>query len=319
MIILGLAALAAAVVILELRAALLAWKRPMIERLAKGSKVVETACGPIEYSTSGDGPPVLVIHGAMGGYDQGLAISGPLTQGRFKLIAVSRPGYLRTPLSAGRSFEAQADAYAALLDALGVRRLAVIAISAGGASALQFALRHPGRCSAMVLLSAVTRPLPVIEVPSRHLARSVGALADVAGWALDSVLRWRPKPVINLGLPPDEMKELRDPARLANLLTLLGTLFPLSARWEGLLNDRQVRELPDCAMESIRIPALVIHGAEDDVVPLHHAQFAASRIPGAELVVIPGGSHVVTTVRFDRLAPRVTEFLEAHTLEPSDT
>jgi hypothetical protein len=45
------------------------------ESLARGSRLIKTACGPIEYSEAGSGTPVLSIHGAGGGWDQGLLIS----------------------------------------------------------------------------------------------------------------------------------------------------------------------------------------------------------------------------------------------------
>ena len=41
-------------------------------RIASGSEIAQTACGPIEYATAGEGAPVLVVHGAGGGFDQGL-------------------------------------------------------------------------------------------------------------------------------------------------------------------------------------------------------------------------------------------------------
>ncbi|HET6371293.1 MAG TPA: alpha/beta hydrolase, partial [Nitrospiria bacterium] len=90
------------------------------ERVSTGSRIAETSCGPIEYAVAGEGIPVLVVHGAGGGFDQGLDISMPLVQNGFRLIAMSRFGYLRTPLPEDASAAAQADAHAALLDALNV-------------------------------------------------------------------------------------------------------------------------------------------------------------------------------------------------------
>jgi pimeloyl-ACP methyl ester carboxylesterase len=100
------------------------------------TQVVETAQGPIETAIVGRGPAVLVIPGCPGGYDQGL-IAARLAKGHsFKFIALSRPGYMGTPLVVGDTPESQADAYAALLDALvaGLRHyslLCVIPIGAG--------------------------------------------------------------------------------------------------------------------------------------------------------------------------------------------
>jgi len=126
--------------------------RRAYERLPSGSRIADTRCGRIEYAVAGEGAPVLLVHGAGGGYDQGLEFGEPLVQAGLRVIAMSRFGYLRTPLPADGSASAQADAHACLLDALGLRSAAVIGASAGAPSAMQFALRHPERCSAMVLL-----------------------------------------------------------------------------------------------------------------------------------------------------------------------
>lgn len=134
------------------------------ERVSTGSQIVQTPCGPIEYALAGDGPPVLVVHGAGGGYDQGLEIGDPLVNSGFRVIAMSRFGYLRTPLPGDASASAQADAHACLLDALKISRAAVVGASAGAPSSMQFALRYPDRCGAMILL-----------VPAAYVPRPDGA------------------------------------------------------------------------------------------------------------------------------------------------
>ena len=107
-----------------------------------GSQVIETACGPIEYASVGEGYPILVVHGAFGGFDQGLwaAESGDFTN--YQVISASRLGYLRTPLPPGADLNLQADAFASLLDALGIQRVAVFSVSAGSTSSIRFAARN---------------------------------------------------------------------------------------------------------------------------------------------------------------------------------
>jgi pimeloyl-ACP methyl ester carboxylesterase len=83
--------------------------------------LADTACGPIGYAVAGEGPPVLVIHGAGGEFDQALDFAEMPLQSGFRVIAPSRFGYLRSPLAADASPEAQADAYACLLDYFQVR------------------------------------------------------------------------------------------------------------------------------------------------------------------------------------------------------
>lgn len=80
---------------------------------------------------SGHGPAVLALHGAMGGYDQSAILAQALVPDGHRVIAVSRPGYLGTPPAVGTTPEGQADALAALLDALGLADAAVVAVSGG--------------------------------------------------------------------------------------------------------------------------------------------------------------------------------------------
>ena len=104
--------------------------RPNLERararISTGSRIAASRCGPIEYAEAGAGPPVLLVHGAGGGFDQGLEVGEGLARAGFRAIAPSRFGYLRTPLPADASVEAQADAHACLLDALGVESAAIV-------------------------------------------------------------------------------------------------------------------------------------------------------------------------------------------------
>lgn len=122
------------------------------DRVAHGSALIATGCGPIEYQEAGQGVPLLAVHGSGGGYDQGMAFAGALAQRGVRVIAMSRFGYLRTPMPADASAAAQANAHVCLLDALGIDRAGVLGGSAGAPSALQMAIRHPERVSALVLL-----------------------------------------------------------------------------------------------------------------------------------------------------------------------
>src|SRR5512141_1526034 len=96
-----------------------------------GSRIIKTACGPVEYARIGEGDPVLVVHGALGGFDQGLFLARSINIPNSQIISVSRFGFLRSPLPPGATLDTQADAFAALLDALEIRRAAVFAVSAG--------------------------------------------------------------------------------------------------------------------------------------------------------------------------------------------
>ena len=130
------------------------WLTAHERALETGSQIAATARGPIEYAIAGQGVPILRIHGSPGGYDHSIigAQARPQDIAGFQVIAVSRPGYLRTPLSSGATPAEQADLYAALLDEMGIERVFVHGISGGGPSALHFAAKYPQRTIGLVLV-----------------------------------------------------------------------------------------------------------------------------------------------------------------------
>jgi len=99
--------------------------------VSRGSTLINTPCGTIEYQEAGTGVPLLAVHGSGGGFDQGMAFAAPLATKGVHVIEMSRFGYLRTPMPADASAEAQADAFVCLLDALNIDRAALMGVSAG--------------------------------------------------------------------------------------------------------------------------------------------------------------------------------------------
>src|ERR1051325_2374661 len=153
-ILLGLAAAAGAVSI----GGVFVWRKFTAElsaekaRARRGSRIASTRFGQMEFAVAGSGPPVLVIHGAGGGFDQVLYAAQRLIAANYQVIAPSRFGYLRSSNPIDPSPEHQADAFADLLDHLEIPKVAVIGVSAGAVSVLQFAVRYPERCRSLTLL-----------------------------------------------------------------------------------------------------------------------------------------------------------------------
>ena len=287
------------------------WRDETIERLRAGSLLRQTACGVIEYATLGEGPPVLVSHGMLGGYDQGLAIAGLIGLPDFRFISVSRPGYLRTPLQTGPTFDQQADSFAALLDSLGISRAAIIGISAGGPPALAFARRHRDRCVGLVLMSAVTRRLMrgEVDVP-RAMRLSTSALADFGYWLLRPVAVWNPR-LASAGMLLDaEVLMLQDLSVKSPFLKMTESFVPLSVRRRGMLNDEiQILSLPDSVAPVDGPKVLIIHGTIDRLVPYDHAAAAARAIPSAELMPIEGGGHLTAIFHAPRIRSAIAPYL----------
>jgi pimeloyl-ACP methyl ester carboxylesterase len=265
-------------------------------RISTG-EIVSTACGPIEYGVAGDGPPVLFVHGAGGGYDQGLSFGQALAEAGFKVIAMSRFGYLRTPLPDDASEGAQADAHACLLDALGIARTAVVGGSAGAPSSLQFALRHPHRTDALVLLvPAAYTPRaegePAMPAPrGTRLAFETALESDFLFWA---AIRIAPRLLIGaiLATPPELVEHASGDER-ARVDSILEQILPVSVRRLGLLNDAAITStLSRYELERIATPTLVL-SVEDDLFGTYAAgRYTADHIPGARFVGYPTGGHV---------------------------
>jgi pimeloyl-ACP methyl ester carboxylesterase len=265
-------------------------------RLLAQSRVVSTARGPIEVAEAGDGPPVLVVHGTGGGIDQGMNIArgfmGEWGE-EFRRIAISRFGYLRTPMPQDASSAAQADALAAVLDALEVPRAAVIGVSAGAHPTAQFALRYPEKVEALILA------VPALYAPPEPGAPpATGPPAIITDYVLRSdFLVWlmgRLAPGVLLraaGVPPSVQRDLSPQQRKE----LLNGFFPASARHAGLTKDirNAILGWPDLPIEEFEMPVLLI-GVEDD--PYRSApvvRYSSGRIPWARTIVLERGGHVM--------------------------
>jgi pimeloyl-ACP methyl ester carboxylesterase len=263
-------------------------------RIGTGSQVFQGRFGPTEYAVVGDGPPLIMIHGTGGGFDQGLAFSSRLIAAGRQVVAPSRFGYLRSALPDDPSLEHQADAIVDLMDHLGIARAPVIGGSAGALSAIQFAIRHPERCSALVVI------VPAAFAPDRPPPRpnalgaaimEYGLKSDFLFWAgmslaedtmIDTLLATDPALVRQA--QPEEQERVR---------AILRDILPVSSRADGLLNDARLAGNPKpMALEAIKAPTLAISLEDDQFETLAAARHIASTVAGARLVSYPTGGHV---------------------------
>ena len=265
-------------------------------RAAQGGVLVATRCGTIEYQEAGTGAPLLMVHGSGGGHDQGMAFAGALAQQGIRVIAMSRFGYLRTPMPTDASAAAQADAHVCLLDALGIRQAGVLGGSAGAPSALQMAIRHPDRVSALVLLVPLAYKPPTLADSAPPLPpwvestmmRLIGS--DFLFWAALHVARDQVIKVV-LATPPELLTSASSPER-ARVNAMLDNILPVSARATGLRSDTTVgKQLASAPLESIRVPTLVISARDDRYGTYASAQYTASRIAGAKFIGFEEGGH----------------------------
>ena len=265
-------------------------------RVSQGSTVIQTRCGPIEYQEAGNGIPLLAVHGSGGGHDQGMAFARPLTQHGIRVIAMSRFGYLRTPMPANASPAAQADAHVCLLDALGISKAAVLGGSAGAPSALQMAIRHPDRVSALILLVPLAYKPPTIDDSAPAMSPWLeNAMMSVIGsdflfWSALHLARSRMIGTV-LATPP-ELLAGASLAEQTRIDAILDTILPVSRRAEGLRSDTAIgKHLAPMLLKAIRAPTLIISARDDRYGTHASAEYMAGQIAGAKFISFAQGGH----------------------------
>jgi pimeloyl-ACP methyl ester carboxylesterase len=274
------------------------------ERLARFEpSVIDTPFGRVEYAQAGDGPPVMVVHGVLGGFDFGVGVGRVNVPAGYRIISPSRFGFFGSPLPSDPSPAAQADAFAALLDHLEIAELPVVAFSAGSSSAVQLALRHPQRVSRLVLISPNSPHPEPLPKPPQLLAPIL--FSDPVFWAMRRLARSRLEGMSGTpaGFVPDEREQ-------AALQDIIDGLFPVGPRARGTIYDGYIgnRDIATYAFESITVPTLIVAAEDDTLAPYKDSRAMAERIPGAQFVTVRRGGHTLT--QLDAGARRaVAEFI----------
>lgn len=289
-------------------------------RVSGRSSITRTRFGNLEYAVAGDGQPLMMIHGTGGGFDQGLRFASRLLERGLRIIAPSRFGYLRSDFSADPSSANQADALVELLDLLGIERLSIAGGSAGALSAAQLALRHPRRCSGLILLvpAANVRGRDPVEMSALQQLAVRGLLtSDFLYW---SAMNTMPERLIGTLLATDpELLDEVSPAERRRAYGILEEIMPIGARSRGMLNDGRLAGSPArMDFSRIRVPTLVISVEDDRFGTAATARDIATAVPDARLRIYPSGGHIWLGHDED-VAEEIEQFVGALTARSQST
>jgi len=262
-----------------------------------GSESVAVDGHTIAFERRGQGPPLVLLHGAAADSRYWRRELDSLSD-EFTVVAWDAPG-------CGRSFDppddygldGYADCLAAFVEALGLERPHVLGVSLGSSLALELFRRHRALPRSLVLTSAYAGWLGSLGREIAEERRAWGLRA--ADQPREEYVREFTETLFVSSVPADVVAEMRE---------LVTELHPAGVR--AMANASADADLRDVLPE-IDVPTLLIHGDLDQRSPLLVGEDLHAQIPGSRLVVITGVGHVVNLEVPDRFGDEVRGFLRA--------
>ncbi|HAM21457.1 MAG TPA: alpha/beta hydrolase [Actinobacteria bacterium] len=257
----------------------------------------------------GAGPVYLLVHGIGGSQTDWTAVTTRLVASGQHVITVDLPGHGLSAKDRGDySLGAMASVLRDLLDHLGHRQAILVGHSLGGGVAMQFTYQFPERCNGLILVCSgglgteTPKWLRAATLPGSRLI-----FAAIGSDKTTNSLLWGCRQLARVGIEPqlvnpqmvEKLSEFGDPdAREAFLSTLRSVVDVSGQRVTALGKLSSMEDLP----------VLLIWGARDPVIPLHHGERAAEVIPNSELVVFPRIGHEPHVEDPDRFAQLLRDF-----------
>jgi pimeloyl-ACP methyl ester carboxylesterase len=254
----------------------------------------DTHADGIASSPGARGPAVAVfwLHGSPNVGSPPEPLFAAAEANGLRWVSYDRPGYGGSGPHDGRVVASAAADVAAIADALGIGRFAVLGHSGGGPHALACAALLPERVIAAVSVSA---PAPFDAAGLDWFAGSSPGIAAenraAAGGRRALAAHWAEA-------EPEDMSAFFTEADLAalggNWSWLAGVAGQaLEQGGEGYLEDTLAGVRPwGFQPDAITVPVLIMHGAKDKMVPCPHGEWLAARCPAAESRIVPGAGHI---------------------------
>jgi pimeloyl-ACP methyl ester carboxylesterase len=283
-------------------------RRSLTPGLAPNEEVVRLPDGRrVAVASHGDpqGEPLLLFHGIPGSRLGHEFADAPARERGVRVLCPDRPGIGLSDPKSDRTLSGYSDDVAALADALGLERFAVVGVSGGGPYALACGAKLPDRVTAVGVMAGVG---PLDRPGAREgLSKSDHMLLDLSlrqpllarlmllamGWVA------RVAPSMMLKSLADELGEydrryLEEQEREPGAVGLVSTFVEaLRQGAKGTVEEYRVCGQPwGFALEEVRAPVHLWQGEDDRMVPVHHAEDMAFRLPRARLDVLPRTGHI---------------------------
>jgi len=290
----------------------------------RGSRTLRLSDGRrLCYAEFGDsqGLPVLAIHGTPGSRFMFGLTDGAARDRGLRIIAPDRPGYGHSDYRRNLSLMRSAEDFVALVDGLGVERLAVIGVSGGGPHAIATAAAIQERVALLALISPVG---PIAECRKQirmsrmhrliftKMGRSPQACASFF-WSLRGMVRWVPG-VAYRALQQRVTRSDQDVLRRSEVKANLQAAIREGLRpgIKGALQDLRLFCSPwGLPLAEIDVPAVMWQGSDDTIVPPSVAYHLAAQLPNCRLDVIQEAGHYWGFGNFARVLDTVRAVLRS--------
>jgi pimeloyl-ACP methyl ester carboxylesterase len=248
------------------------------------SKIVNTKLGLIEYSSIGEGIPILFIHGGHSNCKETLSHKG-FDIKQYRLVTPSRPGYGKTPLNNNGTPKKTADLIIALINYLEIEKVIVYGISAGGLTAIELASAYPDRVINLILASAVTKKwINKSSKIYKTTNKIFNPRTEYLTWGMVHFFSLISPKLIAKSFFSQFSSNKNFKISLSDIQELIGALKNYRSK-NGFLNDIN-QNINDEVIKRITCPTLIIHSCYDNSVSIEHADYAHKQIKGSKLVIL---------------------------------
>jgi pimeloyl-ACP methyl ester carboxylesterase len=247
------------------------------------TSLIETSEGKVEYTSLGNGRPMLIIVGGHTNCKETIFHKG-LDPDKFRFITPSRPGYGLTPLTEqNKTPKGTSDLFAALLDELNIQKAIVVGISAGGLTALEIAANYPDRVENLILMSALTKKwLVETDKVYKGAKRIFTPKIEPITW-LFYRLFFRLCPNLMTRTMFKQLSTFRPVQFTKHEFQELKQMSLIMRSYKGFDNDLD-QTIDQETLKTIECPTLILHSENDNSVDISHAQNAKDKIKDSKLV-----------------------------------
>ncbi|MGV9661894.1 alpha/beta fold hydrolase [Nocardia niigatensis] len=282
---------------------------PVETRVVPELRELPTEQGVLRYRESGDGPPLLLLHGSGPGVSgwRNFGDNVPVFAPHYRTLVLEFPGFgVSDDFGAPHPMMSAQQAVAAFLDGLGLDRVRIIGNSMGGFVATDFALANPERVDRLVTIGGIGTPL-FSASPGEGIIR----LSEfVENPTREALIAWLHSMVYDPALVTEELVEQRweqatDPATLENSRRMYGR-----AALARMAEAARAAETPGWAkLGRITAPVLITWGRDDRVSPVDMALLPMRTVRNGEIHIFPNCGHWVMVEQKEAWEAVVLAFL----------